>query len=682
MTKILVKKLPRPDGQSSIKVNKTIQPVKKGNPANIEAQRGETVVGAFSHDGMPEMYMIGGKSHAEGGTDLNVPDNSFIFSKEKELRLTNPDILKMFGKKEKATGYDPAEISKQYDINNYRKILADPNSDKMQRDTAELMIKNYNEKLGALALTQESKKGFPDGIPFVSIPYLEMMGIDPATLVHGTGKDESEVPTDNEEDVSNKKLGGSIRIRVVKRPQIFQDGGSINSSSDGDNPTPPPEGGWMSKYNQLEQTYINSPKIQTAVYNQYKKDHPDTKLSEAQVNNYLITLQRHNYKLQNKFNDNPDELNTSDWDKGTASDRYKKEIKAVGENPLTPDQIKIAQGAYRGLVRLQNNPEHSDFFNQYGLKEFGPKKEKHQLDGRNVSMEDGLVGTNTVNQLLYPKDQVQGAVAAKEAEKQIAPLPELVKPQLKPAGKEKPTPFWTQDLVKMAGAAGDYARIKKYSPWQAGYQTTLPEAVYYDPTRELAANSEQSNIAEQSLGAFAGVQALSSRMSDVQGNALKNAADIMGRYNNLNVGIANNTEMNRVNIMNQDSQRRADRTTNLYDKNVIANQQFDNAKAMARQNMRQSFIDAWTNRGNTQALNSINKQYRVDSRTGYVEHTGVPGVVTPAQQNQGVLDYYNKLMEDPNIRSHPEHATELLKLYQKGLGMPGDTAIPYDSYHQ
>ena len=39
------------------------------------------------------------------------------------------------------------------------------------------MIRNFNMKLGALALAQEAKKGFPQGIPMVAQPFMEANGL-------------------------------------------------------------------------------------------------------------------------------------------------------------------------------------------------------------------------------------------------------------------------------------------------------------------------------------------------------------------------------------------------------------------------------------------------------------------------------------------------------------------------
>ena len=90
----------------------------------------------------------------------------------------------------------------------------------------------------------------------------------------------------------------------------------------------------------------------------------------------------------------------------------------------------------------------------------------------------------------------------------------------------------------------------------------------------------------------------------------------MGRYNNLNVGLANQLSQQRSNIMNTVSANQAALNTQLYDKYTIANQQFDNSKALARQKLRQSYIDAITNRAKTQAMNTLYPNYFTDPSSG------------------------------------------------------------------
>jgi len=145
--------------------------------ANVEAEGGETAYGDINGDGFPEHYVIKGKRHTEGGVPLNLPDGTFIFSDTRSMKITDCNILKMFNKPCGKGGFTPADLAKPFDINKYRKILENPDTDKLSKKTAEMMIRQATVKLGALALAQESKKGFPQGIPQVARPYMEAMGL-------------------------------------------------------------------------------------------------------------------------------------------------------------------------------------------------------------------------------------------------------------------------------------------------------------------------------------------------------------------------------------------------------------------------------------------------------------------------------------------------------------------------
>lgn len=148
-------------------IRRTIQEVPR-KLANIEAEDGESIYGDFDGDGGLEHMLIGGERHSNGGTPLNVPEGSFVFSDTAKMKIKDPEILMMFGKTYKAGGYTPAELAKPYDINKYKAVLEDPNADDLSKNTAQLMIKNYRDKLSTLAMVQESMKGFPQGVPTVA----------------------------------------------------------------------------------------------------------------------------------------------------------------------------------------------------------------------------------------------------------------------------------------------------------------------------------------------------------------------------------------------------------------------------------------------------------------------------------------------------------------------------------
>lgn len=140
--------------------------------ATIEAEKGETVVGDLDNDGMVEHAKIGGKRHSQGGTPLDVPDGSFVFSDYRGLLIKNKDLLKGIFNMSSNKAVTPAKVAQRYEINKYKALLNDPDSDAMTKKTAQLMIDNNMKKLGQLALVQEGMKGFPDGIPAIALPLL------------------------------------------------------------------------------------------------------------------------------------------------------------------------------------------------------------------------------------------------------------------------------------------------------------------------------------------------------------------------------------------------------------------------------------------------------------------------------------------------------------------------------
>lgn len=227
----------------------------------------------------------------------------------------------------------------------------------------------------------------------------------------------------------------------------------------------------------------------------------------------------------------------------------------------------------------------------------------------------------------------------KEEKKKEGELSEIKRQGIDYKTVQQDVPWWLQDIVGVAGAFGDLNRINRYPPWQATPDVYLPEATFYDPNRELAANAEQANIQTQGLAAFTGPQALSARSAQIQGQALKNAADVMGRYNNLNVGLANQLEQQRVGILNNAAQNQANLDTQLWDKYTIMNQQFDNSKAQARQELRKQYINAITNRAKTQALNTLYPNFKVLPETGgYVLPTDLSYTPTYTGQSDGSVE--------------------------------------------
>lgn len=688
-------------GAQPTQVNRTLKGVPR-EEATLEAEKGETAVTDLAGIGIPQHFNIGGKRHYDGGTPLNLDANSFIFSRDRKMKIKDPDILGQFGKTSKKgkRGYTPADIAKQYNNNKHLKTLMDPDTDRMERETAEMMISNNNLKLGALAMVQESEKGFPDGIPALATEYLERIGIAPEELI-GTPQQPSAPQGQQAPPMEGMQmqLGGSTKRKVrIKAMPSYQGGGENAPSTstkktgrqnipkeaikwditaDGYDETQVQPGDYIRKedgnwykatgytkknygyederlgelqpaYGHLENTVTSNPELQDAIYTNYKKHIQDSNLSaekkarllempKDQIINTFLQGQKQVYAINNSgamyqknedgsikkdADDNPIMMSEKDlkkWEKRDSPEYYKQmeELGFSKDELFSGEMTAVFQAAYRGLEDASRDDRFTETLANFNITPVGLKDSHglHTYDGKPISPVDEIFGNTTAGQAVLPKelDQDLNTEEVEWTPDTPAKTPEGL--QANPPADEK-APWWLQDIVRTKGAMADRFRIDEARPWQAQADTDLPDPTFFDPTRELAANAELANIATQGAGMYAGPQAMGARSSQIQGQAATNAANIIGQTANKNVGVANQFEMARSQITNQAAREKANLATSLYDKNVIADQQFTNAKNQAREQQRGAYIDAVTNRAQTQALNELYPQYNVDPMSG------------------------------------------------------------------
>jgi len=1029
-------------GQPKLKGSKYITKVPR-DEANLEAEGGETVFGDINGDGMPEHKIIKGPRHAQGGVPLSLPDDTFIFSDFNGMKLKDPNLLAMFGKGGANKAFTPAELAKQYDIEKYRKILQDPESDAIDRKTAELMLKNYTLKLGALALAQESKKGFPQGIPAVARPYMEannikeedilpnevkalneqidqqykqeeaaaqteaspteeqdmMSGVDQAQEMNqgqpvaqpeeeGMGQQMSQgemmryggfrrlrraqegvqqEAQPSEEDMAmmqqqqGQQQGGGDQMQQIMQQvsqaleqgaqpeeviaqliqsqippqavmQIFvqlgmpeeQVGSAIQSvmaelqggqqqmmeapmaqygmsmggydmpfydmpeaeygmamganpqnyqgrkrdmrgsgpmfyKNGGNSPRPQVKkliqygpGGitikrsdyktedeyqralhdaYYKKENKGKDIYIenngktsrfkgykkklsedfgtenlddwgptsrdaerkqaaaqyllikkgtDNPKIRQKIIDETRaalddcktfigkskakkyKDSTGKDLSDQDcatitgvggvktwesrgygkgadvkdediIKSYL-DLQRRNIKINNGHGISSKLFTDQGTGLKSAQDLYDKKVinpdnnkpfaspaeattwrnkfaQEFGVSPNNCGTEYISEKIGEPLANKQQNALQQATFHGYArmVSEFSTKGDdptydpdlKYALRNYIPDVNTTSVGQTDENTMakLYPgfgsiitpvdsfgdvtnksdqyrhamgdttsgmigaaytldsdlEDIPEGCQCTDPAQKETYMAPDAngncpcnePKDKPKPCDCEKsdgtrvdtgrdpntgeclpceeeidvdvakpPASWWLQDTIKTVGAAGDLMGLKKYLPWAPKADLETPRPTFMDPTRELAANAEQANIQTQGVAQFAGPQGLSARSASIQGQASKNAADVLSKYNNANVNIANQFEFKANDVRNQEQMLNQAANTKMYDQNTIANQQFDNAKLAMRGQLRNQYTNAITNRWKTDALNQMYPQFAVEAGNG------------------------------------------------------------------
>lgn len=614
-------------------VGNTMGPVPR-EMANIEAEKGETVYGDIDGDGALEHMNIGGKRHTEGGTPLNVPEGSFIFSDTKKMRIRDEEILKQFGLSARPSGYTPAEIAKRYDLNKYKAIMEDPDADPISKQTAQLMVEKYNEKLALLSMVQESLKGFPHGKPQVAGEQEESM------------QEESMQEEQMEED-PEMRYGGYLPQAQVGIPGQLP---LYNPATMYGNPATYNPGPGPGVSNPQTPIILNIPRRTVANIN-----NPNQRVVQSAQANQNVTT------------------NTGfvPW----GGDRFENKANA---SKMSADEIdsRAREVGYTGpknnlaLQRwLLTQPDSKKLINELHTK-YGMPKAKKEDDGywgyrwdlalnklkkpergsKFACTPNGVVQLNPNNPMtgmqfgVFNTYEEALAVCQKSAPEKPKDTP--VNPDVNKFKKNDALPFgyMAPDMVNMFAAAA--VPPKKYLPYMAPYKTMMPDPTFYDPNRELAANAEQANIQGQYLSNFAGPQSYLANSAAVQGRSAENAANIMGKYNNLNVGVANDFSVRRSDIKNKEMLANTERANELYKGNVIANEQYSNARRQYLNNIAKTFGSAWNNRMNLGMLNAVNPMYNVDPITGrsYFKKGYDPSKLSGASANTpGGEDYWSSI---------------------------------------
>jgi hypothetical protein len=612
------------------------------NKSVVEAEKGETVVTNTGLDNIIEHFTIGGKKHGQGGTPLNIPKDSFIFSDR--LKVKDKTILNMFGENKSKT---VADVAKKYKVNEYKAVLKDPNSDRMSKRTAELNLQNAIEKLSQLALFQESLKGTPQGMSKMFEPFINKTKLRPEDMF----------PVQEVEKITSG----------IKRP-VMAFGGSLPRFDGG--------GDWNgdaeveAQYKYLEQLSKNpvfrqnlkrkfdeaknDKSKQSSAY--YNKRDQYFNLNEDQVVQQFLDSQKRNLQLKaykvdyNKIGNKASERNTS---------KYLNQFVAENKIPgvTIPDYDKTAQEqlaytAFNDLVQENKTKPIPELANDFSVFDANPSGISDDTyggkKGSNISRADGILTNTTAGHLpKFKASLLKDKPAVTVPYTPSGPKDELEDKdidKIQARRPEGPTPYWSTDLNNLNRALGSKLAIQKYAPFNPAANISLTDAAYYSPERAIAATNEQVAQGVQGSTTFSGPQQQGANFSQMQGQAFGQVANLISDYADKNVGIFNN--QSQVNTQLANAKAQSDQQMAMKDASETAtmNQNYDNAIQMAKDKIVQMTNAAITNRGETQAMNSMTEQYKVDPRTGFTVFTGGKALNKSKPQEQAVAQKINDLI--------------------------------------
>lgn len=551
--------LPEPSNES---VSNTIGPVPR-EMANIEAERGETVYGDMDGDGQLEHMKISGKRHAQGGTPLNVPEGSFIFSDTKKMRINDPEILTEFGLKPRKGGYTPAEIAKRYDINKYKAIMEDPDSDELRKQTAQMMVDNFNQKLSMLTMVQEGMKGFPDGKPKV----VDHAATQPKAAYGGelpkaqNGKNNNPIFTSEFQDILTG-LQNDKGYEMIYSPRMIQ----------GDNFVPSMQHKQKSGlYGDVTADEFNEFKQRHAWY---FKDRP----------NFNFSNPKDVLDFQTRYDEEFAKQHGYSYFSG--SRRFDRKDGYLGEYTYNAPALRSAQ------------------------KEDVVKPQYVCIPGQGVS----AIKPGTASQYTAVYDDYNKALEACQAKvkEQDRPDPADVNVTGKP--RQAPFGYMTPDLVNMWAAAA--YPPKMYLPYIADVPFEPGRVAFEDWRGKAAARQSAYNNAASMLGQYQtgpGMAAQEAFLAGLQGEGVtQDIAQVDAR----NVQTANAFDSQERQRKDQNNLLRALNATERYKGTVIAKQNLDNSLRKYTNNLAKTYGQAWANRMYLDMLNHANPYFNVDPFSG------------------------------------------------------------------
>ena len=682
---------------TTVKSTLTAQP---RNKSNLEAEGGETAYGDINGDGMLEHYTIKGPRHNAGGVPLNLPDDSFIYSDFVEMKIKDPDLLAKFGKsvKSKSTkGYTPADLAKQYDINKYRKLLQDPNSDTLDKKTAEIMLKNYNMKLGALALAQEGGKAFPQGIPEVAKPFMQLNGIKEEDIIPKKPQAApTQMPSGEEiaqsEDMMQAPMAQyGMEMGGYDMPFMnsYQPGGSLQQYQKKGQVQPPyseaegysPQG--VERLNKYRRMYglpqlkgsITKADIQKAAgelqskiidtnpelvldYMSRTSHQPNKALLDKIPSGYAKTTEG----VRQAFEEG--KLSADDVRKAYKDDKWwyralETDIKEIGKEEYETKMNEDGSITQGDKIYFQDNPDNPQLYTEYIMKDGEPVatevvKTEEEIKGKRPDIEN--------------VDFQQNAVGATAPE------------------------WMTPDKMNYYGALRDqYSDDKSYG-WSPKADLTERKGRFLDVRRAAAGVGEQANITGAGLAQFVGSPQTANVMTLAsQGDASSKIADLMTQYDNANVSIGNQLENTNAGIMDQENEINRGITQQLYNQNNVTNQNYDNTYNQRLGSKRLAFATGWKGASELDAVNESSTEYDIDPSSGDSVFTGGKEISPElARDFNYYLDMYINdygMDDDQAIKaansamkgttgSYTPNFDDLLKV-QKGMMVSGPMMYPF-----
>jgi len=666
--------------------------------STAEVEGGEIIV-EKGGDGSTRTFKAIGPNHnpdpnKEGGVPMNLKEGAFVFSKRKGGEMgVKGSVLKSFGKPEKnKKTYSFAQLADQYKTGPLYDILQSDKTDDLQKRTAAAMIQKYEDKLAGLALLQESRKGFPQGIPDIAQEKFAKMqqymqqaeqqkqmqeasSQQPPMAMYGYNVGGAFVPdysavsdmyryqaggsTSSQDDQIAQYIAAYAQLAQKSEEEIYQalqslapaqqqealqtivqtvqkemkrgQQSSSSAASQQDNSgyysAPGGEPQYASEEDEEEQQMKHGGSYSGTYYQGTYFQNGGAFVPMYGDSSYNDQFGGQIYDYDNYMLPRADEgLEVSGPDpKKVTKDQFEQSVKSGGYVKIGPNLARRGnkiitygnvipgqkgtstggtQGSYKPgrivpgggrskikftLEDLERNPHlYKTFLEDEGWKN-APPEEKEKALKRLARGERSIYVPGTPPTITPDgKPSCEPGYTYNDATGKCEKTTEVEDFITFEEGDEGPKagdptggtfgggyygiPF-PSTLGIMAAAAYPPLYLR---PFYDEPQGVIPRPTFYDPERELASAQESARALEQ-MGSMMNPQTAGALANYIQANAAKTSADVMGRYQNLNVGVANQFSPLQAQIFNSLSAQKREAKDKRFAGETIAAQQYQNA---------------------------------------------------------------------------------------------------------
>lgn len=560
--------------------------------SNVEIEKGEVVL----RPELDALHKATGKKHTQGGTDVYLPEGSFIFSDDKALAFDKNDYnlfeLKQGGTKKKLN--TPAQVvQKNVDLEHYNSMMAilnDPTKDKVAKDTAAAMLQKYLPILGNIAYVQEKKKGLPQGVP---------------DFAQGTAPVYDDGLKDNiDENKQYMKYGGSI-----SNPYKMQRGGSSYTPSGGSRDA--------LSYPVYPKKVSHPPVVTAPSWGLWQGDKLPTFSNIYGVNNAA------------------DKINNLDY--------LANQLGYTGPK----DNKSFQQWLYN------SSPENKNIIDQWH-NDYNVGPTDGMFDGK-----IGIRWANAIRDILTPRTtyiQPKGIDHPIEPIGQptidnpyrIAPGKVTGDPQNGIPVNWKFTPWQKQSQLYNAMK---WADVSREMPYRSHYNATYADPSLVNPEQTIADTKGMANMQMNSADLQSPILA-NAQKAAAYGDFLDRVPGIRSQYDNQNVGIQNQFRQYNNQIKNEETLRNMGNDQNYWRDAAIGRQNFRNMRGyLGDQFMNNRMQDVQDNQSLAYQMLTLGPKpaYGFDWNSGnfYRNDKNILDVQNSAQSDL-LTQTFSKYLSDPN----------------------------------